>query len=56
MFALVNIHDEVIIVVTLDGRFIGQRRLVWLFGLTGVPKGAPVFFARKGLHPGGGAG
>jgi len=33
MFALVDIHDEVIIVVTLDGRFFGQRRLVWLFGL-----------------------
>jgi len=47
MFALVDIHDEVIIVVTLDGRLFGQRRLVWLFGLTGVPIGAPAFFFLK---------
>ena len=55
MFALVDIHDEVIIVVTLDGRFFGQRRLVWLFGLTGVPLGAPAFFAPQPLLAGGGA-
>ena len=29
----------------IDGRFFGQRRLVWLFGLAGVPKGAPAFFS-----------
>ena len=30
--------------------FFGQRRLVWLFGLTGVPIGAPAFFPTNALN------
>ena len=48
MFALVNIHDEVIIVVTLDGRFFRPKEVglvVWVYGRAAT--GARIFFHKS---------
>ena len=48
MFALVNIHDEVIIVVTLDGRFFRPKEVGLVVWVDGRPaRGARIFYHKS---------
>ena len=56
MFAIVDIHDEVIIVVTLDGRFIRPKEVGLVVWVDGRPaRGARIFYPKKSLSLAGGA-
>ena len=55
MFTIVDIHDEIIIVVTLDGRFRPKEvgLVVWVDGRPA--RGARIFLSQMPLSLGGGA-
>ena len=48
MFALVDIHDEVIIVVTLDDRFFRSKEVGLVVWVDGRPaRGARIFYNKS---------